>query len=119
MKYILLTINLNHILSHQYDCPLSLYDMYLQHGNVGVGYSYLMFLAYKSISQKPPSFFHHFYEKNNYSVYQSSCDNGGDDTADTLQNGSNTKTSASEYNDSYTSENIVLREEHNHTDDYE
>ena len=46
------------IFSHVYDCELSLYDLYLQHGNASNDYTYLMFLAYKSISQKPKEFFH-------------------------------------------------------------
>ena len=45
------------IFSHVYDCELSLYDLYLQHGNASNDYTYLMFLAYKSISQKPKEFF--------------------------------------------------------------
>ena len=45
------------IFSHVYDCQLSLYDLYLQHGNASNDYTYLMFLAYKSISQKPKEFF--------------------------------------------------------------
>jgi predicted ATPase len=42
--------------------------MYLQHGNVGIGNTYLIFLAYKSISQKPKHFFHNLYKKMSYSV---------------------------------------------------
>ena len=53
--------------SHSYDCTLSLYDMYLQHGNVGIGYSYLMFLAYKSIAQKSSAFFQRIWKENEYS----------------------------------------------------
>ena len=44
--------------------------MYLQHGNVGVGYSYLMFLAYKAIAQKPRSFFEMFCNTNNSNFYK-------------------------------------------------
>ena len=39
--------------------------MYLQHGNAGVGTTYLMFLAYKSIAQKPPQFFLDMFEIEN------------------------------------------------------
>ena len=50
--------------SHRYVCPLSLYDLHLQHGQSGNDYSLLMFLAYKSISQKPTKFFHDIANKN-------------------------------------------------------
>ena len=56
--------------SHNCDCPLSLYDMYLQHGNVGIGYSYLMFLAYKAIAQKPSSFFEKYCDSNHFNFYK-------------------------------------------------
>ena len=44
--------------------------MFLQHGNVGVGYSYLIFLAYKAISQKTSSFFHQLCKKNHNEFYK-------------------------------------------------
>ena len=51
---------------HKYDCPLSIFDLYLQHGNTGIGTTYLMFMAYKLIAQKPPQFFHQLFEQKNY-----------------------------------------------------
>ena len=55
------------LFSHVYDCELSLYDLYLQHGNASNDYTYLMFLAYKSISQKPKEFFRSIATKANVS----------------------------------------------------
>ena len=68
------------IFSHVYDCELSLYDLYLQHGNASNDYTYLMFLAYKSISQKPKEFFHSISNKKN---------NRGNPNPDIDSNGAN------------------------------
>ena len=43
--------------SHQYDCLLSIYDLYLEHGNVGGGYTCLAMAALKGILKKPREFF--------------------------------------------------------------
>ena len=59
--------------SHIYDCPLSLYDLYLQHGGFGKDDTYIMFLAYKSISQKPRQFFHNIATKKNYRGLKDPC----------------------------------------------
>ena len=56
-----------------YDCPLSLYDLYLQHGSFGKDDTYIMFLAYKSISQKPRQFFHNIATKKNYRGLKDPC----------------------------------------------
>ena len=64
-KFVFIKIN-HDTYSHKYDCPLSIYDLYLQHGNTGVGTTYLMFLAYKVVAQKPPQFFHNLSRKMNY-----------------------------------------------------
>ena len=58
--------------SHRYDCPLSLYDLHLQHGQSGNDYTLLMFLAYKSISQKPRRFFHDIANKEKFSGKENS-----------------------------------------------
>ena len=56
-----------------YDCPLSLYDLYLQHGGFGKDDTYIMFIAYKSISQKPRQFFHNIATKKNYRGLKDPC----------------------------------------------
>ena len=63
MIFFLFTIN---DCSHKHDCPLSIYDLYLQHGNSGIGTTYLMFLAYKSVAQQTSEFFHNLCEVKNF-----------------------------------------------------
>ena len=60
--------------SHRYDCPLSLYDLHLQHGQSGNDYTLLMFLAYKSISQKPRRFFHDISNKKKFNGIENSLE---------------------------------------------
>ena len=54
---------------HQYDCPLSLYDLYLQHGCEGAGYNGLIFLAYRIITQKSKSFIDSLFNNKNCHLY--------------------------------------------------
>ena len=43
--------------SHTFDCNLSIYDLYLEHGNNGSGYTCLAFAALKAVLNQTPDFF--------------------------------------------------------------
>ena len=65
--------------------------MYLQHGSAGVGTTYLMFLAYKSIAQKPPQFFLDIFEnESNFEQQNDSNGHTGSSTID-IKNDRNNK----------------------------